>query len=351
EGAGTAAAVEVDPSWQFPSRRIEDAYAALQTWKRHAIFSDPKNLTADWAGPDVCNYTGVFCAPLPSDPRVLAVAGVDLNHGDIAGYLPPELGLLADLALLHLNSNRFCGMIPGTLRRLSLLHELDLSNNRFVGPFPEVVLDMPALRFLDLRFNEFEGGVPSRLFDKPLDAIFLNHNRFRFEIPDNIGNSPVSVLVLSHNTFGGCLPASLANMSGTLNEILLINNGLESCLPPELGRLRELTVLDVSHNQLAGPLTQEVAGLRKLEQLNVAHNLLSGPIPQAVCALPRLKNFTFSYNFFTGEPPACARVVPRGSDRDNCLPNRPAQRTRQQCAAFYAHPPVNCAAFQCKPFV
>ncbi|TVU35677.1 hypothetical protein EJB05_17578, partial [Eragrostis curvula] len=134
-GEGRPAAVEVDPSWQFPSRRLRDAYVALQTWKLQAIFSDPYNFTADWVGPD-----GVYCGPLPSDPRAVAVAGVDLNHGDIAGFLPPELGLLADLALLHLNSNRFCGVLPPTLRRLRLLHELDLSNNRFVGAFPELVL-------------------------------------------------------------------------------------------------------------------------------------------------------------------------------------------------------------------
>ncbi|KAL5654044.1 hypothetical protein ACJX0J_033363, partial [Zea mays] len=352
EGRPTVA-VEVDPSWRFPSRRLRDAYVALQTWKRQAIFSDPNNLTADWVGPGVCNYTGVYCAPLPSGGThrrgALAVAGVDLNHGDIAGFLPPELGLLADLALLHLNSNRFCGVLPRALRRLRLLHELDLSNNRFVGKFPDVVLDLPALRFLDLRFNDFEGAVPPRLFDRPLDAIFLNHNRLRFQLPDNFGNSPASVVVLAHNAFGGCLPASVANMSGTLNEILLINNGLSSCFPPEIGLLRELTVLDVSFNQLAGPLPPELALMRKLEQLDVTHNLLTGAVPPGICNLPRLKNFTFAYNFFTGEPPACARVVPRDGDRSNCLPNRSSQRTPQQCAAFYARPPVNCAAFQCKP--
>ncbi|CAD6203345.1 unnamed protein product [Miscanthus lutarioriparius] len=274
---------------------------------------------------------------------VIYFAGLDLNHGDIAGYLPPELGLLADLSLLHLNFNRFCGLVPATLRRLRLLVELDLSNNRLVGAFPAVVLD--------LRFNDFEGAIPPALFDRPLDAIFLNHNRLRSPLPDNFGNSPASVIVLADNSFGGCLPASLGNMSGTLNEILFINNGLDSCVPPEVGLLREVTVFDVSFNALVGPLPQQVAGMRKVEQLDVAHNRLSGAVPEAICALPRLKNLTISYNFFTGEPPSCARVVPSDGDRRNCLPSRPAQRTPQQCAAFYSQPPVDCAAFQCKPFV
>jgi hypothetical protein len=354
QGEAAELAVSVDPSWRFPSQRLRDAYLALQTWKQQAIFSDPRGFTADWVGPGVCNYTGVFCAPLPRGvpgAGELSVAGVDLNHGDIAGYLPTELGLLADLSLLHLNSNRFCGLVPATLRRLRLLVELDLSNNRLVGPFPAVVLDLPALKFLDLRFNDFEGAIPPELFDRPLDAIFLNHNRLRSPLPDNLGNSPASVIVLADNSFGGCLPASIGNMSGTLNEILLINDGLDSCVPPEVGLLREVTVFDVSFNSLVGPLPQQVAGMRKVEQLDVAHNRLSGSVPEAICDLPRLKNLTIAYNFFTGEPPSCARVVPRGGDTKNCLPSRPAQRTPQQCAAFYSQPPVDCASFQCKPFV
>uniref|UniRef100_A0A0D9ZDD5 Uncharacterized protein n=1 Tax=Oryza glumipatula TaxID=40148 RepID=A0A0D9ZDD5_9ORYZ len=48
-------------------------------------------------------------ASAPSLPRADAMGSPgDLNHSDIAGYMPPELGLLADLALLYLNSNRFC---------------------------------------------------------------------------------------------------------------------------------------------------------------------------------------------------------------------------------------------------
>ncbi|MQL87468.1 hypothetical protein Taro_020011 [Colocasia esculenta] len=275
--------VTVDPSLSFPNPRLRAAYIALQAWKQ-AILSDPRNLTGDWVGWNVCGYTGVFCARALDDPGVQVVAGIDLNHGDIAGYLPEELGLLTDLALFHINSNRFCGTVPQKFDKLKLLFELDLSNNRFAGKFPRVVLGLPALKFLDIRYNEFEGKVPRELFDKDLDAIFINHNRFSFDLPDNLGNSPVSVIVLANNRFRGCVPASLGNMSKTLNEIILMNNGLRSCLPPEIGLLKALTVLDVSYNELVGPLPESLAGLRSLEQLNVAHNLFSGKIPEDICA-------------------------------------------------------------------
>ncbi|KAM0016015.1 putative leucine-rich repeat-containing, plant-type, leucine-rich repeat domain superfamily [Helianthus debilis subsp. tardiflorus] len=156
--------------------RLEQAYHALQAWKR-VIYSDPFNTTSDWTGPSVCSYTGVYCAPFPNDTDIITVAGIDLNHADIAGFLPNEIGLLSDLALIHLNSNRFCGILPQTLSNLSLLYELDLSNNRFVGPFPSVVLSLPNLKYLDLRYNEFEGALPPELFNKSLDAIFINNNR------------------------------------------------------------------------------------------------------------------------------------------------------------------------------
>jgi len=193
--------VDVDASLVFPNPRLRSAYIALQAWKR-AILSDPYGITSDWVGSQVCSYTGVFCSDSLHDSNVTVVSGIDINSGDIAGYLPEELGLLEDLALFHINSNRFCGTLPNTFDRMKLLYELDLSNNRFVGKFPEVVLRLPSLRYLDLRFNEFEGRVPRDLFYKNFDAIFINNNRFSFQIPDNLGASPVSVLVLEYGAMG-----------------------------------------------------------------------------------------------------------------------------------------------------
>ncbi|RVX11068.1 Leucine-rich repeat extensin-like protein 4 [Vitis vinifera] len=247
--------VTVDPSLVFENPRQRNAYIALQAWKQ-AILSDPLNLTLNWVGSNVCNYTGVYCAQAPDNSSIRTVAGIDLNHGDIAGYLPEELGLLTDLALFHINSNRFCGTVPHKFAKLKILFELDLSNNRFAGKFPEVVLHLPTLKFLDLRFNEFEGTVPKELFDKDLDAIFINHNRFAFDLPDNFGNSPVSVIVVANNKLHGCVPASLGNMADTLNEIILMNNQFRSCLPVEIGLLKNLTCVGCQLQWIVGTVAE-----------------------------------------------------------------------------------------------
>lgn len=323
--------------------RLFRAYVALQKWK-HCITDDPKNVTATWCGPHVCNYTGVFCAPAPDDPNEQTVAGIDLNHNDLAGTLPEELGLqLADLALFHLNSNRFCGTIPESFREMKLLHELDVSNNRFEGTFPGVLLDIPSLKYLDIRYNKFYGDVPSKLYDIKFDAIFLNNNQFKSSLPDNIGNSPASVIVLANTQIGGCLPRSLGNMAETLNEMIIMNTGIRSCVPPEIGKLKKLTVLDLSYNKLVGPLPEELGHLNKLEQLDVAHNHLTGEIPQSICELPRLKNFTYSYNYFCGAPEMCLKIR-RKDDRKNCIPHRPLQRPEEQCMAALTRP-VHCSAY------
>ncbi|WRX13650.1 Leucine-rich repeat - like 10 [Theobroma cacao] len=303
----------------FPNPKLQQAYNALQAWKR-VIYSDPHNFTSNWVGHDVCNYTGVFCAPPPYDKKIKVVAGIDLNGADIAGFLPDEFALLSDLALIHINSNRFCGILPQTLANLSLLFELDLSNNRFVGPFPYVVLSLPSLQYLDIRYNEFEGPLPAQLFSRSLDAIFVNNNRFSNVIPSNFVGSSASVVVFANNKLGGCLPPSISNFANTLEELLLINTSLSG-----------------------------LAGLAHLEQLNLAHNMMTGIVPMGVCILPNLANFTFSYNFFCEEEGICQNLTSNGiafDDRRNCLPEKPNQRSQKECQGVLEHP-VDCFHYHC----
>ena len=328
--------------------RLQQAYIALQAWKR-VIYSDPNKFTSNWVGPSVCSYKGVYCTAALDDPKIKVVAGIDLNLANIAGSLPDELGLLTDLALLHLNSNRFCGIIPETFANLTLLFELDISNNRFVGPFPSVVVSLPTLKFLDIRFNEFEGALPPDVFNRGLDAIFVNNNLFSSVIPSTFGTSSASVVVFANNKFGGCLPPSIANFADTLEELLLFNTSLSGCLPQEIGFLYKLRVLDVSFNKVVGTIPYSLAGLAHLEQLVLGHNMMTGNIPEGICILPNLMNFTFSYNFFCEEEGICQNLTSNGikyDDRRNCLPDKPLQRSKKQCEAVYKHP-VDCLEHHC----
>ncbi|KAH0749904.1 hypothetical protein KY290_029136 [Solanum tuberosum] len=333
----------INPSLSIENFRLKNAYIALQAWKE-VILSDPHNITQNWVGSNVCNYTGVFCSPSLDQPSELTVSGIDINHGDIAGKLPHELGLLFDIALIHINSNRFCGTIPESFLNLKLLFELDLSNNRFVGKFPDVVVQMPNLKFLDLRFNEFEGALPKQLFERDLDALFINNNRFSFELPDNFGNSPVSVMVLANNNLVGCVPVSIGKMV-RLNELLLLNNKFHSCLPNEIGMLKNVTVFDISYNEMMGTLPDSIGGVMSLEQLNLGHNMFSGMISSNICTLPNLENFVYEHNYFSEESPACLNLN-AFADQQNCLRGRPMQRSALDCQRFLSNE-VDCTTFKC----
>ncbi|KAB1223675.1 Leucine-rich repeat extensin-like protein 2 [Morella rubra] len=61
-------------------------------------------------------------------------------------------------------------------------------------------------------------------------------------------------------------------MDKTLNEIILLNDNLTGCLPPEISLLRNLTVFDVSFNHLQGSLPSTIGNMESLEQLDVGHN-------------------------------------------------------------------------------
>jgi hypothetical protein len=331
--------------------RLLGAHKALQALKQ-ALYSDPNNFTGNWVGPDVCAYNGVTCVPSLHNQSESAVASLDMNAADVAGYLPKDIGLMADLAVLHLNSNRFCGVIPEEIRNMTELYELDASNNRFVGPFPAAVLGIPKLSYLDIRFNDFDGPIPPEVFLKPYDAIFLNNNRFTSGIPETVGKTKASVIVLANNQLGGCIPRSIGEATTTLDQFIFTNNSLVGCLPVETGLLTNVTVFDVSDNALTGSIPPTLAGLSKVEQLDLSHNMFTGDVPSHVCKLPALANLSVSYNFFTREASECSSTADENMDGTsfdddaNCLgQSRPMQRGADECTPVVSKP-VDCTKVQ-----
>ena len=51
----------------------------------------------------------------------------------LTGVIPPEIGLLSSLRVLHLQNNWLGGEVPSQLGNLTELESIDLSNNRLVG--------------------------------------------------------------------------------------------------------------------------------------------------------------------------------------------------------------------------
>ena len=81
-------------------------------------------------------------------------------------------------------------------------------------------------------------------------------------------------------------------------------HGLLGEIPPELGELSSLEVLNLGHNNLSGEIPPELEKLSNLMRLDLSYNYLSGEIPPELGYLSSLEALDLSWNHLSGEIPA-----------------------------------------------
>ncbi len=124
------------------------------------------------------------------------------------------------------------------------------------------------------------------------------------EIPPELGSLlHLRVLDFSGNQLTGEIPPELGALTQLVN-LDLHGNQLTGKIPPELGALRRLTVLDFSGNRLTGEIPPELGALAQLERLYLYRNQLTGEIPPELRALTRLEDLFLYGNQLTGEIPS-----------------------------------------------
>ncbi|KAK0574294.1 hypothetical protein LWI29_021176 [Acer saccharum] len=83
-----------------------------------------------------------------------------------------------------------------------------------------------------------------------------------------------------------------------VDKININSKNLTGSLHPELKNLSELTILEVSTNQLIGPIPS-LAGLSLLQQLDFSHNNFSCIPPDFFTGLMSLQSIRLDYNQFS----------------------------------------------------
>ncbi len=116
------------------------------------------------------------------------------------------------------------------------------------------------------------------------------------DIPPELGDlSSLEVLNLGHNNLSGDIPPELGELSN-LMRLDLSYNYLSGEVPPELGDLSSLVTLDLFSNELSGEVPPELGDLSNLVTLNLSYNYLSGEIPASFLALDGLDTLWFGDN-------------------------------------------------------
>nr|CAB3454849.1 unnamed protein product [Digitaria exilis] len=104
-----------------------------------------------------------ICTNSSSPVRSNTISGyVQLSSNRLSGEIPPEIGAMQNLSLLHLDGNRLTGQLPPEIARLPLV-VLNVSRNNISGAIPSEIGRIRCLEMLDLSYNNFSGELPGSL--------------------------------------------------------------------------------------------------------------------------------------------------------------------------------------------
>ena len=138
---------------------------------------------------------------------------------------------------------------------------------------------------------------------------YINHG-LSGPIPPELGNlANLTVLDLRENELTGPIPPELGNLAN-LTWLDLRENELTGPIPPELGNLANLTWLHLWANNLTGPIPPGLGKLANLTMLNLGKNSLVGPIPPELGNLANLTVLDLIENELTGPiPPELGKLA------------------------------------------
>ncbi len=312
------------------------------------------------------NLTGSLPAQL-GDLASLSI--LQLYANKLTGPIPADLGKLVNLEILFLEDNDLSGRLPEELGQLAKLEWFWVKDNEDLrGPLPVSLMQVPLIQFhysgtqlcvpMDAAFRQWLSGIQHHegtgvectqsdrdilealyhatgggvtweesdnwLTDAPLDQWFgvdtdgsgnvtdldLSGNFLVGTIPPELGQlSHLELLDLAWNRLlEGPVPPELFDLTG-LTRLYLQGTDLGDPVSPKIGRLTNLTQLYWTSSGLTGQLPPELGNLTKLERLYMGFNYLSGPIPAELGNLTNLTTLHLHYNEHEGPiPPELVRL-------------------------------------------
>ncbi|XP_047059521.1 putative receptor-like protein kinase At3g47110 [Lolium rigidum] len=299
--------------------------------------------------------------PAELGEKLMSLEAISLSNNSFTGHIPASLGNLSYLEDLDLSSNHFVGSIPPGHGSFQSLRLLLLSDNKISGILPPSlynwssletfgvefnmlhgsILDdignkFPKMQNLGLSSNNFTGAVPSSLSNiSDLKGLILGDNRFSGYVPPTLGRqgalrfldlsdnkleandhkgwefinslancSQIKYLFLGGYSFGGQIPASITNLSKTLEKLYILESRVSGAIPADIGNLVGLDALAIQKTNISGVIPQSIGRLENLVELSFASNSLSGLIPSSLGNLSQLNRLYAYYGNLEGPIPA-----------------------------------------------
>ncbi|KAM6553348.1 hypothetical protein CsatB_014110 [Cannabis sativa] len=264
---------------------------------------------------------------------------LNLGTNTLSGDIPNSLGRLHNLKELDLTINNLTGMIPPSIYNLTSLVNLAVASNNLWGEIPyDVGVKLPNLLVFNYCFNKFTGRIPGSLHNlTKIQVIRMAHNLLEGPIPPGLGNLPflemynigfnkilssgdgtgdglsfltslvnstqLKFLAIDGNGLEGVIPEAIGSLSKELSKLYMGGNRIHGEIPHSIGRLKSLTLLNLSSNLITGEIPNQIGELKEVQELCLADNKLSGAIPRSLGELKKLNSIDLSGNSLNGSVP------------------------------------------------
>ncbi|TYJ09973.1 hypothetical protein E1A91_A11G176200v1 [Gossypium mustelinum] len=229
----------------------------------------------------------------------------------LSGRIPPPIFNISSLKQINLHDNFLSGKLP-QMGFVPNLEEIYLMNNNLSGNIPSSISNASRLRVLSLNGNSFSGLIPHSLANLNLLQVLCfssNHLTMESQSPTFLSSlsncKKLRVLDIASNPLNALLPASIFNLSASLETLRAHDCNFKGTIPMEIDGLSNIIRLDLSQNELSGSIPTTIGRLQKVQGLFLSGNMLNGSIPYDVCRLEKLSTLSLSGNMLQGSLPTC----------------------------------------------
>ncbi|KAK6130556.1 hypothetical protein DH2020_035702 [Rehmannia glutinosa] len=255
-------------------------------------------------------YNNSLSGSIPSSMfKIPTLKVLELSYNQFSGslHLPWNLSF-SNLEELYLHTNGLTGEIPSSITNASKLTILDMNENSFSGSIPDFG-NLRLLQWLNLRNNNLSGSTESPNQELGFISSLTNCQNLTF-------------LEISENPLNGILPASIGNLSTSLQMLRARDCNIKGVIPDGIGNLSSLLRISLSQNELTGLISPKnrkinatakiisflgivcgIASLKVINGIDLSSNKLSGYIPSSIDGCQSLEFLSLSNNKFEGSIP------------------------------------------------